>query len=135
MQIIRVTYSALANLGDYSNERIGMIANLESGESPEEVIQQLKKRVTALCGPRFEKLRDQRWQLESEIDQLERKLRNYESQWNQAAEFLRAQGIKPDAPKFPQFTNLLPAIAEEQSSIVEAEYDDEDEEDDEQEPM
>lgn len=37
------------------------------------------------------------------------------------AEFLRTQGIKPDAADMPPFNNLLPEVKEEQSSIVDGE--------------
>ena len=135
MRIIKVSYSALANLGDYQNERVGMTAHLEEGESPEDAIKALKDRVTPLCGPRLQDLRNQQYQLERRVSELKDQLVDYERRWNDAAEFLRTQGIKPDAPNFPQFTNLLtPSITQQDSGVIEGEYDDsegdEDDEDD-----
>lgn len=132
-KITKVFYSALANLGDYQNERVGMYATLEEGETPEAAIEELKNRVAPLCGPKLQNLRSEKYRLESAIDELQRKLADYENQWNAAAEFLRAQGIKPDAPNFPTFNNLLPAanISHEESGVVEGEYEEDDYEDEE----
>ncbi len=126
MKITKVFYSALSNLGNYQNERVGMYAVLDEGESPEEAIKQLKERVTPLCGSDLRKLRDEEWQLRGAIGDLEKKLKEYQQQWDIAAEFLRVQGIKPDAPNFPQLTKLLsPSVSHEVSEVVEAEYDEE----------
>lgn len=125
MKITKVSYSALANLGNYQNERIGMTAVLDDGESPEAAVEELRKRVTPLCNENLDKLQHQIWNYKDQIQDIERKLRDYELRWNEAAEFLRAQGIKPDAPNFPQFTNLLPAVSE---TVVEGEFEEEEEE-------
>lgn len=109
MKIVKVSYSALANLGDYQNERVGMVAILDEGDSPEDVVLALKEKVTPLCDMRLGVYREEAYRLRASIEELRTKLAKYQDQWNQAAEFLRAQGIKPDAPNFPQFTNLLPS--------------------------
>jgi hypothetical protein len=126
MKITKVYYSALANLGDYNNERIGMTAILEPDENPEQAVQQLRERVIPLCGPKLRELRDLKWELSSKIGELKQKLADYQRQWDSAAEFLRAQGIKPDAPNFPQFDKLLsPSPIQEESSVIEGEMDEE----------
>lgn len=109
MKITTVGYARLNNLGDYQNERIEMQAQLEEGETPEQVLQDLKERVLAECKPSARQLDDRRWDLINEIDKLERKLADYQRKWNAAAQFLIAQGIKPDAPMFPDLAGLLPA--------------------------
>ena len=38
-------------------------------------------------------------------------------QWNRTAEFLRTQGIKPDAVDMPPFTNLLPEVKAESQTV------------------
>lgn len=128
MQIKKVSYSALVNLGDYQNERIGMVADLEEGDSPEQVIEALRERTQPLKGASANALDTRRYKLQSEVRELERKLSDYQNRWNQAAEFLRAQGLKPDAPDFPPFGNLLNAAPEVDAEFVEDEYD-EDEDD------
>jgi len=123
MKIIRVSYSGLSNLGDYSNERIDMTATVEEGELPEEVIKALKSRVTELLGTRY-------GHLQSQIEDLKYGLRNYQTKvekakqnWQQVQEFLKAQGLKPETVNFPNFNNLL-APAEE--SVEVGEFDEED---------
>ena len=48
MRVKEVVYSRLFNIGDYSNERIGFKAEIEDGETPEQVIGQLVERVLAI---------------------------------------------------------------------------------------
>ncbi|MGG6296292.1 hypothetical protein ACQ4M4_18030 [Leptolyngbya sp. AN02str] len=128
MKITKVYYSRLANLGNYSNERISMRADLDEGDSPEEVIEHLRGRVVPLCGENAQELDTKRYRLQDMVSELKRKLEDYQQKWDQAAEFLRAQGIKPDAPNFPQFTNLLPSATED-SRVIDGEIDEEDYED------
>lgn len=124
MKIRTVFYSALANLGDYSNERIGMLAVLDEGESPEDAINQLRDRVVPLCGTKLGELRDQQYSLTNKLHDLTRKLKQAQAQWEATAEFLRAQGLKPDAPDMPEFVKALaPAISSETASIVQGEFD------------
>lgn len=127
MKIYRVMYSALVNLGDYQNERLGMTAILDEDESPEDAINQLRERIKPLGGMRLQRYYEVRHEMKHQIHELERKLKEYERRWNSAAEFLRAQGIKPDVPDFPQLINLLePAIENEESGVYEGEFDSDD---------
>jgi len=48
LRVKEVVYSRLFNIGDYSNERIGFKAEIEDGETPEQVIGQLVERVLAI---------------------------------------------------------------------------------------
>ena len=48
MRVKEVVYSRLFNIGDYSNERIGLKAELEDGEKAEEVIGQLMEKVLVI---------------------------------------------------------------------------------------
>lgn len=118
MKITTVGYSFLPNLGDYQNERFEMTAEVQEGETPEEVVKELKQQVLALCGERAVALEQRRWKLQEHCDRLEQKIKDYQAKWNAAAEFLRAQGIKPDAPNFPDIVGLLPA-GEPEPEIVE----------------
>lgn len=112
MKIDRVTYHYLVNLGDYQNERIELSAVLEEGESPEEAISKLKEQVLAIAGEKWQTLEDQRYELAKQVRDLEKKLKKAQADWDAMAEFLRTQGIKPDAPTSPVFTNLLPSSQE-----------------------
>lgn len=112
MRIDRVTYHYLANLGDYQNERIELSAVLEEGETPEEAIAKLKQQVLAMAGKSYQSLEKERWNLAQEVKKLEEKLKKAQADWDAMAEFLRVQGIKPDAPISPVFANLLPSSQE-----------------------
>lgn len=98
MQIVGVKYEALVNLGDYENEKIGLEARLE-GEDLAEAIYNLKTRVFDLLDRR-DKL-ERRREIKREIAQLEDQLRDAREAWEQTADFLRAQGLRADAPSFP----------------------------------
>lgn len=113
MKIERVSYSYLSNLGDYSNERIEMEARLEEGEIPEDAIAALKDRVHALAGEHIQRLEQRRYQIRQEIEQLHKRLEQARVDWEAVAEFLRAQGIKPNAPAAPLFNNLLQAASDD----------------------
>ena len=121
MKITTVHYSALINLGDYNNEKIGLTAEVKEDESVEEVIAALKEKVKTIAGPNAEELYNSISERRRALNELERKLKKATEQWEATAEFLRAQGIKPDAPNIPDFTRLLPEIKEEYSRVSEAE--------------
>ncbi|MBL1177838.1 hypothetical protein [Pantanalinema sp. GBBB05] len=124
MKITRVTYHALFNLGDYSNEKIELSAQLEEGETPEDIVPKLRERVAAMALPKQGELWNQRYELEGTIRELEKKLAKSRESWNATAEFLRAQGIKPEMPDMPEFSKLLNPAAEESSTVVEGELED-----------
>lgn len=132
MKIKKVTYSALVNLGDYQNERIGMVAHLEEGDSPDAAIEELRRRVTEISGPRLADMQTKRWELRNELRDLESQLQTTRESWVRTAEFLKAQGIRSDPPEFPEFVKLLNPAAVEEVEVVEAEeYEDDDGDDDE----
>lgn len=112
MRIDRVTYHYLANLGDYQNEKIELSAVLEEGETPEDAIAKLKEQTLAMAGKSYQRLEKDRWNLAQEVKQLEQKLKKAQEDWDAMAEFLRTQGLKPDAPNSPVFNNLLPSSQE-----------------------
>ena len=110
-----VHYSALINLGNYSNEKIGFSAELSEGESVEETIELLRQKIKEVAGLNAEECDQLLYRGRREIKDLERKLQKARQEWNATAEFLRAQGIKPDANDMPLFTRLLPEVKAESS--------------------
>lgn len=122
MKIKTVEYSALINLGNYSNEKIGFTAQLEEGETVEQVVEQLRQKVKDNGGVNAEELYDKLYKGRQELRALEAKIIKARQTWEQTAEFLKAQGLRPDAPPMPTFSNLLPEAKDEQ--VVEAEIDD-----------
>lgn len=123
MKIKTVEYSALINLGNYNNERIGFTAQLEEGETVEEVIDKLRQMVKENGGVDADQLYNRIYDGKQKLKALEEKTLKARQAWEQTAEFLKAQGLRPDAPSMPMFSNLLPEAKEER--VVEAEIDDE----------
>ncbi|MGG6240915.1 hypothetical protein ACQ4N7_20020 [Nodosilinea sp. AN01ver1] len=124
MKITQVEYQALYNLGDYNNERISLRANLEEGETAEDVVAQLREKAIALntgSGGTADDLYSRIYRYKRDLGMLEEKIKTAAEQWNQTASFLKAQGLNPDAPTLEPFQSLL-APADE--GVVEAELDD-----------
>lgn len=99
MKITVVHYSALVNTGNYENEKVGLDAQLEDGENVAQVVEALKDQAFALLDRKdlLQARREAVW----ELRELEDKLAEARTQWEKAKEFLRAQGLRPDAPDFP----------------------------------
>lgn len=129
MKITRIEYEACFNLGNYENERIRYSAQVQPDEIIDSVVTRLRELARLNALPNMQKRWEERYSLETEIRNLERKLAKAQQQWATAADFLKAQGINTEPPSFPELINLLPEAAEE--SVVEGEYDDEDEDEDE----
>lgn len=129
MKITKVGYSALLNLGNYQNEKITFIAQLNDGETPESAVEALRDKVKAVGGKNAEDLYKAMHQNERKLRDLNQQIEQATQKWNATAEFLRAQGLKPEAPDMPQFTNLLPEFKVEDSGVIDGEIEDEDLED------
>ena len=124
MKITQVEYQALYNLGNYNNERISLRATVEDGETPEEVVDQLRQKAIALnvgSGGDAEELYRRMYRYHRDLKELEGKIKTAADQWNQTAAFLKAQGLNPDAPTLEPFQSLLPPAEE---GVVEPEPDD-----------
>ncbi len=118
MKIKFVHAHFLISLGDYSNERVGFTAELEEGETVESVVSELRNKAIAAVGPKADELYDRRRTLANGCYELEKKLTKLRSEWDATAEFLKAQGIRPDAPSMPQFHNLISAVKTESETVV-----------------
>ena len=125
MKIKRVEYSALVNLGNYSNEKIGFTADVTDGETPEAVVEQLRNKAQECALPNMDTTFSDIRKAQNELRDLRHKLIKARSEWNATAEFLRAQGIKADASDMPQFNRLLAGLSEESVEVTEAEIEDE----------
>ncbi|MEM6837670.1 MAG: hypothetical protein AAF609_12540 [Cyanobacteria bacterium P01_C01_bin.120] len=120
MKITKVSYSGLFNLGNYNNEKIGLTAHLDEGEDPEIVVEALREQAVAMAANKgLGNETDIRYEIRRRVDDLEDlriKCVKAQNEWNQVAEFLRAQGIKPDAPNLSLKT-LMPSIQEESTAV------------------
>lgn len=119
MKIRQVHAHFLISVGNYSNERIGFTVELEEGETPEEIIPQLRDKARTIVGRPADELYSEKYRIEGTIHELERRLASLRKEWDATAEFLTAQGIRPDAPSMPQFNNLLKAAKIEEEAIGE----------------
>lgn len=124
MKITQVEFQALYNLGNYNNERISLRAIVEDGETPEDVVAKLREKAIALnagSGGEVDELYGRIYRYKRDLQQLEDQIKTAAEKWNQTAEFLKAQGLNPNAPTLEPFQSLL-APADE--GVVEAELDD-----------
>ncbi|MEH1849278.1 MAG: hypothetical protein V7L25_30990 [Nostoc sp.] len=121
MKIKQIHAHFLISIGDYSNERIGFTVELDDEETVEQVIKSLRAEAIKAVGPKANELYDARSILQREYYALEKKIAKARDDWDATAEFLKTQGIKPDASPMPQFNNLLAAVKVEEESVTEAE--------------
>jgi superfamily II DNA or RNA helicase len=117
MKINQVHAHFLISIGNYSNERIGFSATLEEGETEEEVVARLRKKAVEIVGAPAEDLYNRKWKAEQECRAVETRMARLTKEWDAMTEFLKAQGINPDAPPMPQFNNLLNAAKVEEETV------------------
>jgi|SRR5919202_3538102 hypothetical protein len=117
MQIKQVHAHFLISIGNYSNERIGFTVELDEGESLEQAVAKLREKAKAIVGQPADELYSEKHRMESAIRELERRLASLRKEWDATAEFLKAQGVRADAPSMPQFNNLLKAAHVEEEAI------------------
>lgn len=120
MKIKYIHAHFLVPVGDYSNERVGFTAELEENETIQDVVSELRSQAIEVIGNKAKDLYNEKWKVERELNETKRRLREAREQWNQTAEFLRAQGIRPDASPMPRFSGLLLGKVEEEQ-VIEAE--------------
>ncbi len=113
MKIKTVQYLATINLGNYSNEKIRFTADINEDDDEKQVVEVLRQKVRDCALPNIEDVQRDIYKYQGDLRSLKKKLELATNQWNATAEFLITQGIKADAADMPQFTNLLPAIADE----------------------
>ncbi|TAF07758.1 MAG: hypothetical protein EAZ77_08595 [Nostocales cyanobacterium] len=86
----------------------------------EKVFDVLRLKSQKCLGKNYDDHVEQRYRLRQDVRALEAKLAEAQTAWNETAEFLRKQGLNPDAPSFP----LRPLLAS--ADVAEAEFDDDD---------
>ena len=129
MKLNKVSYEAIANLGNYENEKIKLEAVLEEGDIYESCLEELKNKV-------HEQLKNQETyndyckhfrEQKRKLEEITEKLQQAQNQWEQASNFLVAQGWnQADVPPFPiEKQDLITSDNKE----VEPQIEDEDESD------
>lgn len=120
MKIKYVHAHFLISIGDYSNERIGFTVEIQESDSVDDVVVELRSKAIEIVGKKAKDIYREKYEAERELSAITKLLREATERWNQTAEFLRAQGIKPDASTMPRFSGLLLGKVEEEE-VVEAE--------------
>ncbi|MGG6237212.1 hypothetical protein ACQ4N7_01125 [Nodosilinea sp. AN01ver1] len=115
MKTTHVEFSALFNLGDYSNEKIGFRVQLEEGDDIAQVVEHLRDKAVSLSAGEGQarEFYNRLYSNQRELRELERKIAEATDQWNQVAQFLRTQGINPQAPNLPSLPALTPGQPDE----------------------
>jgi hypothetical protein len=125
MKIKQIHAHFLISIGNYSNERIGFTVEFdEENDSITQVIENLRLKAREAVGLSADELYSEKYAAESACREVQQRLAKLRTEWDATAEFLKAQGIKPDAPSMPQFNKLLEASKVEGETIVEGELDD-----------
>jgi hypothetical protein len=121
MEINQVHAHFLISIRHDSNERIGFSVTLDEGESVEEAVAELRTKAAEIVGRPAKELYEQKYAAERQCREIEIRLAKLRKKWDAMREFLKAQGIKADAPPMPQFNNLLNAAQVEEETVIEGE--------------
>jgi hypothetical protein len=108
MKITTATYGGTFSTGNYENQKLSLSAQLEEGDTPDQVIAALKEKVIQLAGPTAQEAWHRTRELERNLFQLRKKTEEAHQEWEKVSAFLSAQGIKADMPQFPELKLLLP---------------------------
>ena len=99
MEIIKVKYAALANTGNFTNEKIELEAKLQTGDNLTECLEQLRTKVHSELHniDEYYQMRSRFEQARSELVDIESKLRRVSENWDCVSEFMQKQGIEVDS--------------------------------------
>lgn len=109
MKIVQVEYRRLRTFGDYQNETVGAVAQVEDGEDSVTALYTLRAWVDQQMGDRSEqreltqRVTDLRWQAED----YERKVARADKRWRDIIAFLEKLGIERPAD-IPEDLSDLP---------------------------
>lgn len=124
MKIQQIHAHFLISIGNYSNERIGFTVEFdEENDSISDVVETLREQARAVVGRPADEIYTEIHQAEYQCREIKAKLAKLRTEWDATADFLKAQGIKPEAPSMPQFSKLLNA-ATEHETVIQGELDD-----------
>jgi uncharacterized coiled-coil DUF342 family protein len=110
MKIEKLHAHFLITIDSYNNERVGFTVTLEEQDDIKQVVNELRVKACNAIGESAEKLDSKRRQLASECFKYEERLNKLRKEWEATADFLKAQGLNPDAPSMPQFRSLLTSV-------------------------
>ena len=99
MKIITVEYRQLRTFGGYNNETVGAVAEVVDGQTPEELLAELKAWVDSMLGDHVERanLREAVSELRYQKEQLERHVSRAEQKWEAIIAFMQKLVIERPA--------------------------------------
>lgn len=123
MNITKISYAALANLGGYENEKLQLDAEIKEGEDWEASLAELKGYVHRHLNSqeRYDRLVAEIREKERELANMTEKVRAARDIYDRASTFLTAQGLKTDMPPFPDLPALPSAPSEGELELVDDE--------------
>ena len=103
MKILTVEYSRLKSFGMYENEKIGYVAQVEEGETPEQVLTALKAAVETDLGlyEVRDNIKSEIYVLRADRDQMARETKEMEARFNAAKAFLEKHHISLPQEEIP----------------------------------
>ena len=104
-------------------DTVSFVAELDADDVETEVAAQLKEKAIACLEESTKTLDSQRCNLRWEIKKLQDKCTRSRGNWERVQEFLKAQGIRPDAPDFPTLVEKVEGeLVEEDEEAEEEEF-------------
>jgi hypothetical protein len=124
MKIEKLHAHFLITTDSYNNERVGFTVTLDEGEDTTKVVELLRIRACNAIGESADALSSKRRTLSYNCDNLQKKLDKLREEWEATAQFLKAQGLNPEAPSMPQFRNLLQSVKVDSEEVFTDDEDD-----------
>lgn len=111
MKIRQVSYAALASLGNYENQRVELVAEIEEGDEWQDVLKDLETKVHSHLNnyEKYDKYRQCFRQSKRDLEDILRELDKARQNWETVTNFMKAQGLKDNAEEFPALLQLAPA--------------------------
>lgn len=93
-----VEYSRLKSGPNYENEKIGVTALVQEGETPEQALDRCRAFVNGQLDLTDERREAQErlWRVNGQVEQATQRLGKLEAAWKQAAAILASHGITPE---------------------------------------
>lgn len=113
-KITQVSYCSLANLGNYENEKIELVAELKEGEDWETTLDNLKHKVHSKLNNEDEYLQNQYkiYEAKKQLQELKQQIETAQDTYNRVAHFMVAQGLKTEMSEFPALPKMLSASSD-----------------------
>jgi len=112
--ISTVKYGALANLGNYENEKIEIEATCQEGDNWEQVLEDLKLKVHSQLHKEsdYRQYVHEYYVAKRKLEDIQEKIEKAQQTWDTVSTFMVAQGLKTDTAKFPDIPKLMPSANE-----------------------